>query len=215
MSHDNNESAEETSAGEKNSPNDDVSTRKEIDESPHSAGGSPEPDREFDSEDLGEELEQSGQSDLDSDEALLAELVEESPELRRRVRQAISRKYSGPIPPPEAFERYEDVYPGSAKIILGMAADTSAASSSLVRAEAKRIETNAEIDSKTVPRGQIISGLLTFGVLALAALSLFLDNAAFAFIFGGGGVVLMVMTVVPTLMQSIDNKSENKEIAES
>ena len=43
------------------------------------------------------------------------------PEAPDKVRRALLLRYEGPLPPSDEFRNYEDVYPGSANRILGMA----------------------------------------------------------------------------------------------
>ena len=207
-----------SSAGEKGRKDDDLSSSEAIHEPVGGAEKERNSSEEYNSEDPATELGPDGRGDLDRDEAIQAELVDDVTEGDPGKRQKISRiiemsTHRGPLPSATEFARYEQVYPGAAAAILKMAGEASEANAELVKAEAEQIRTNARIDEKTVPRGQWISGGLTFGVLLLAGLALFLGNSAFAFIFGAGGVGLMVMNVVPILMGSREPKNSQDQKA--
>lgn len=140
------------------------------------------------------------------DEALLAELIDEDDTAEQRARkvavisQQVAKAYSGPLPQADEFERYKEVDPSAPRIILGMAKDANTAMTNRVNAEAEAIRANARIDEKAVPRGQIISGALIFGVLVLAGIALFLDRSWFVFLFGAGGLGIMAMNTLPSIL---------------
>lgn len=47
--------------------------------------------------------------------------MDSKPEIQRHTQTTMLEAYSGPLPPADDFERYENVHPGSARIILEMA----------------------------------------------------------------------------------------------
>ncbi|SNV66173.1 hypothetical protein [Corynebacterium cystitidis] len=67
-------------------------------------------------------------------------------------------------------------------------------------AEADAITTNSRIDEKAVPRGQWLSAMLIVCLFALTLVALILDRGWAVALFGVGGLSLMLMNTLPTLM---------------
>jgi uncharacterized membrane protein len=53
---------------------------------------------------------------MNPDDSALARPVEEKQ--MGRIKSIAVTSYSGPLPPPEALARFEELYPGSAKLII-------------------------------------------------------------------------------------------------
>lgn len=140
------------------------------------------------------------------DESILAELVDEddTPEERaakvRVVRQVVAKAHRGPLPAAEDFKKYKEVEPNAPKAILEMASNTNAAINNRINAEADAVRTNAEIDKSAVPRGQLYSFLAVIALLGLAALALVLNRSWFVLLFGVGGIGVMFMNTLPTML---------------
>lgn len=170
------------------------------------------------------------------DESILAELVDEgaTPEERDRTVaeiRSLTRRYHGPIPPAEEFAKYAEVFPDAPKNILDMAitsnqaaANRSNAKAELDRATAKAVEANAEVslanaklEEKVVPRGQYISGGLVLVLLLISAVAVVLDRAWYVALFGAGGLGLMFMNTLPSILNrepqsrqdSVNGETEN------
>lgn len=138
------------------------------------------------------------------DDALLGELVDEddSPEDRARKMSAVQRivsVHSGPLPSADEFARYAATDPDAPRVILSMAQASNAAMAERMQAEAFAIREAAVLDSKAVPRGQLIAGVLTALVLVVVGIALFLDRVWFAALFGAGGLGIMLANALPAI----------------
>ena len=133
---------------------------------------------------------------------------------RKRVQH-----HRGPIPTAEEFRKYGKVDRSAPGIILDMAVTSNRAAANrldaeaeLVRANAEAVRTNAKIDEKSVPRGQYISGGLVLVLLVISAIAVFLDREWFGLLFGAGGLGLMFMNTLPSILNR-DGKG-NHEVSE-
>ncbi|MGV0390517.1 MULTISPECIES: hypothetical protein [Corynebacterium] len=153
-----------------------------------------------------EGVEDGGPKHPTIDDALLAELVDDddSPEDKAKkvaiVEQVISQYHSGPLPSAEEFGRYKDIEPTAPQIILDMAAQATTAAANRENAIADVMRANARIDEKAVPRGQYISAVLILGLLTIALVALVLDREWIVLLFGVGGLGMMFMNTLPTLL---------------
>lgn len=151
----------------------------------------------------------SGGECEESDEGLLGELLDRadpSAEELAYFRHVVA-SYAGPLPSAEEFKRYNEADPNATRVILAMAQQASAASARRIEAEAKVLETNASIDEAAVPRGQWLSAALIFIVLILALVCVILDRGWAIALFGVGGMGLMLMNTLPTLMNRNNNST--------
>lgn len=161
-------------------------------------------------------VEDDGRGTPAVDDALLAELVdpEDSAEDRAKkaavVSQIIQSIHSGPLPPASEFRGYKDVDPSAPGIILEMARNSNQALTNRINAEADAIRVNSEIDKDAVPRGQKYSFFLILGLFALALTALILDRSWFVLLFGAGGLGIMVMNSLPSIL---NRNSSQKPIA--
>lgn len=102
---------------------------------------------------------------------VLKDLPKEKREVIYSAFYAIERSYSGPLPPPEDFAKYEQNLPGSMDRILKLTE--------------KQVEHRIEIERSNVKldgRGQIIGALLValFGVLSFGLAMFDHENVALA-----------------------------------
>lgn len=207
MNDEHNEELENTPNREERENIDDLSASPEGYDDSDSSDSSAH--RERDSSEL---LGDGGQQSPGIDESILAELVDDddSPEERERkfsVVQRMVQHHRGPIPPAEDFGKYGEVDPAAPRIILDMAVNSNRAAGNrldaeaeLVRANAEAVKANARIDEKAVPRGQYISGGLVLVLLVIAAIAVFLDREWFGLLFGAGGLGLMFMNTLPSIL---------------
>ena len=70
----------------------------------------------------------------------------------------VSQKFEGPIPPPDVLQRYDELMPGAASIIIEMA-QKQAAHRQLLELEAQRADIAAR-DKQLDIEGSRISGIL-------------------------------------------------------
>jgi uncharacterized membrane protein len=121
-----------------------------------------------------------------------AELAkEEHKELRAQIRQIETRlqRFSGPLPPPEAFEKYEGTLKGAANRILTMAEKQQDHRINMERKIVKSNSTNEKL------------GLIFGLVVALSAISggiycAHIGQTVVAVVIGGGGVVGLITAFV-------------------
>lgn len=220
MNDEHNEELENTPNREERENIDDLSASPEGYDDSDSSDSSAH--RERDSSEL---LGDGGQQSPGIDESILAELVDDddSPEERERkfsVVQRMVQHHRGPIPPAEDFGKYGEVDPAAPRIILDMAVNSNRAAGNrldaeaeLVRANAEAVKANARIDEKAVPRGQYIAAVLISLLLILAAVAVFLDRAWFGAMLGAGGLSLMFMNTLPSILnRDSRTKQESTEI---
>jgi len=102
---------------------------------------------------------------------------------------AVKRKYSGPLPPPEALEHYDSIIPGAAERILTMAEQNAA--------HRRNIESRA-LDAKRREnrRGQLLGFGIGVIALSVAGLAVYLGYPTTASVIGGGTVVGIVAAFV-------------------
>jgi uncharacterized membrane protein len=89
------------------------------------------------------------------------------------------------LPPPNEMERYENIYPGTTKIMI----DTYTAQV----AHRIKLETMViEGDNKRANKGQIISAAIAFVCIGIGAVLTYLDKnvAGLSFLFGSIGTLL-------------------------
>lgn len=80
-----------------------------------------------------------------------------TPQPQTRV-SVVSQKFEGPIPPPDVLQRYDELMPGAASIIIEMA-QNQAAHRQLLELEAQRADIAAR-DKQLDIEGSRISGIL-------------------------------------------------------
>lgn len=150
-------------------------------------------------------LEDCGDKSPDIDEAILAEIVDEddTPEERAKKETLVRRlsgRYRGPLPLSSEFRAYGEVEPTAPKVILEMAMNSNQAVTNRINAEADAIRAGARTDEKAVPRGQLISGGLILVLLLLAGMAIYLDRPWSVAMFGIGGLGLMFMNTLPSIL---------------
>lgn len=160
-----------------------------------------------------EDLDDDGQGDIERDEALLGEIVDEVKDPKKKERIVSILSHRGPLPSSLEFANYENVRPGTADDIISMAKQNNEAITALMHADANKVRTDSRIDEKAVPRGQWLSFILTFSVLVIAVICAVIDFSGGFYLFGVGGIGLLVANVVPNLTSGKANHS--KEVTSS
>ena len=131
---------------------------------------------------------------------------------REEVKEALmvmrSEMYSGPIPPPEALARYEEIQPGAADRILTMAEKQQEHRMAL---ETKAI--GGQVDQSK--RGQLFGFILVFVCIAVAVfVSLYFGMTAFAVTFlcvTMVSVVGLFVTGKMAVQKDLAQKSKDQE----
>ncbi len=100
--------------------------------------------------------------------------VVEPPLNMQTMLQIQASSFSGPLPPPQILERYEEVLKGAADRIFVMA---EAQSEHRQRLEAKVVDGNVEAQR----RGPIIGGVLVLAALVVAIVAILNDYPFFGF----------------------------------
>lgn len=126
--------------------------------------------------------------------------VTESKGEKKRVSEPMhlmqSRQYSGPIPPPEMLQEYNNIVPDAAERILAMA---EAGAKHQREMEAGLLVADIESDKRRhieVLRGQLFAGAAVVVAFSVAALALFLGSPAAATLIGGTTVISLVTVFV-------------------
>ena len=131
---------------------------------------------------------------------------------REKVKEALmvmrSEMYSGPIPPPEALARYEEIQPGAADRILTMAEKQQEHRMSL---ETKAI--GGQVDQSK--RGQLFGFILVFVCIAVAVFfAVYFGMTAFAVTFlcvTMVSVVGLFVTGKMAVQKDLAQKSKDQE----
>ena len=131
---------------------------------------------------------------------------------KEEVKEALmiirSEMYSGPIPPPEALARYEEIQPGAADRILKMAEKQQEHRMAL---ETKAI--GGQVDQSK--RGQLFGFILVFVCIAVAVFfSLYFGMTAFAVTFlcvTMVSVVGLFVTGKMAVQKNLAQKSKDQE----
>jgi len=112
---------------------------------------------------------------------------------------AIEKRFSGPLPPPEILKQYDQIVPGSAKIIIE---DFKAQGAHRRALETKIIPVAYDQSS----RGQIFA--LIIGILGLgsAVFTAYLGETIVACLLGGGTLVSLVLAFLKGKNDSRDQK---------
>ena len=98
-----------------------------------------------------------------------------------KIEASTTTVVSGPIPPPEMLAGYEEVSPGSSRLIIEMARDQQ-------NFNFKALESDLEIRKDRVSNQRLLISLTTLsnvGLLFLAAFALYLGQQWVALPFGG------------------------------
>lgn len=131
---------------------------------------------------------------------------------KEEVKEALmiirSEMYSGPIPPPEALARYEEIQPGAADRILKMAEKQQGHRMAL---ETKAI--GGQVDQSK--RGQLFGFILVFVCIAVAVFfAVYFGMTAFAVTFLCVTMVSVVGLFVTgkfSMRKDLDDKSKDQE----
>ena len=129
-------------------------------------------------------------------EKILQELPEDKREIIYSAFYAIERSYSGPLPPPEDFLKYEKALPGAMDRILKLTE----------KQVDHRIE-QEKTELKFESRGQIIGAMLVamFGILSFLLAMFGHENVAI-----GLGVTTVVSLAVIFVLNKMPANKENK-----
>lgn len=113
------------------------------------------------------------------------------------------QQYSGPIPPPEILQGFENIVPGSAERILRMAEENGKHQREL---ESKALDGTY----KTIKTGQIFGFIIGIVALLSSVVALFLGSEIAASIIGGTTVVgLVTVFVTGRFIESKNNDPNN------
>lgn len=140
--------------------------------------------------------------------------VQESNGEKKKLLEQIhlmQRQYSGPIPPPEMLQEYNNIVPDAAERILAMA---EAGAKHQREIEAGLLVADREADKRRhteVLRGQLFAGGAVVVAFSVSALALFLGYPTVASIIGGATVVSLV-TVFMTGRKQPPAVTEGKEV---
>ena len=131
-----------------------------------------------------------------------AELTTSSPQssndkLDRQSSHTISAQYySGPIPPPEALQRYDNITPGLAARLVGMA---EAEAKHRHEVESQIVESNcaeARAYHTEISRGQLFGLVITLMALVVGAYVAVQGREVAGSILGTGGISAIVLTFI-------------------
>lgn len=121
---------------------------------------------------------------------ILSSLPKETPdEIRTLVAQSVSITFSGPVPPPEIMEHYEELYPGATKRMFDMAS---------------RQQTIRSDENKANRRNELIRTLCATAVSAILV-----GGAVFLAVSGHEKIALaLVLTgTIPAIVMYFNRKS--------
>lgn len=115
-----------------------------------------------------------------------------SPERPRRQLQLLGHQYSGPLPPPEMLQGFEQVLPGAAERIFSMVEQEQKHVHALQERSLAIDEQNVRGAYRLASRGQILGFVVVFASLLIGALLLYLgkDISGLATILTSLGIVL-------------------------
>lgn len=150
-------------------------------------------------------MEETTQTETESPS--LADRVINESEVSREVRYLVAKQlrseFSGPLPPPEILEKYENAFPGAAEKIFQMAQD---------QANHRR---NMEKESLKLASRDSVLGILTGFIIAVAGIAggifiVYLNpssatNAIAGSVVSGSSLIGLVRTFV------IGSKNQNKK----
>jgi len=112
-----------------------------------------------------------------------------NPLTHQEVRGIIRQEYSGPLPPPDAIQKYDEIIPNGAERIMAMAEKQSEHRQQL---EKKALDT----DSRNSLLGVIFAFILGFTALISGITIVYLGQPISGTIFGSAGLVSLVSAFI-------------------
>lgn len=120
------------------------------------------------------------------------------------ARGYVQRSFSGPLPPPEVLEKFNEVVPGSAERIIKMAEDQFIHRSGL---ENKVIDS----DIVTSKRGQILGFVIAIVGLVVSLVAIINGSQLAGSVIGGGTLASLVgVFMYGSRIRSRERESKNK-----